>query len=141
MSTDAAVLEEYLRNTQGQCKGLRELPGLAEADQKVSGPCQGLLAYKNQAEIMRTIFDALRRDPSGAATNAAGLNPLAELPGMSVPSQAFIGWMDFSLLPTYESVARYFYFNVYGASASADGVSFRMFLPAPPQLRGGGKTN
>jgi hypothetical protein len=141
MSTDAAVLEEYLRNIQGQCKGLREMPGLAEAFQKVSGPCQGLLGYKNQAEIMRTIFEALRRDPAGAATNAAGLNPLSELPAISVPSQAFTGWMDFSLLPPYEHVAKYFYFNVYGASAGADGVSFRMFLSAPPQLRGGGKTD
>ena len=43
--------------------------------------------------------------------------------------------MDFSLLPPFEKIARYFYFTVCTAGANADGLSFKMFAPVPPALK------
>ena len=43
--------------------------------------------------------------------------------------------MDFSLLPDYDKVAKYFYFTVYSGDADMDGLSFKFFSPRPPQLQ------
>jgi hypothetical protein len=43
--------------------------------------------------------------------------------------------MDFSLLPDFDSLAKYFYFTVYGGSANVDGLSFKLFAPVPPGLK------
>jgi hypothetical protein len=44
-------------------------------------------------------------------------------------------WLDVSLLPPYEKVAKYFYFTVSALSASVDGISLIVFAPTPPQLK------
>jgi hypothetical protein len=132
LSTDASILEEYLRTSETQGKALRETVGLDDAAQKVLGPGSCLFGFQNQAETARIWFELLRKD-SGPATN-----PTALIPGAS---QALKDWLDFSLLPPFEKVSKYFYFTVYGVSASADGLTFRMFAPVPPGIRGqeGGK--
>jgi hypothetical protein len=135
MSTDPAMLEEYLRSAESQAKTLRETPGLAEAAQKVTGPGTGLFGYKNQTEAMRVEFEALKQD-SGAVTNAIGLNPVVGSLGVSTPQMNLKGWMDFSLLPAYDKIAKYFHFTVYGVSASVDGLTFKWFAPTPPALKG-----
>jgi hypothetical protein len=43
-------------------------------------------------------------------------------------------WMDFSLLPDYDQVSKYFYFSVYAGATTTDGISFKAFAPRPPQL-------
>ena len=87
--------------------------------------------YQNQIETMRAIFELLKKDP-GSITNAS---PLAAIPGMPNP-QAFIkDWFDFSLLPSFDKISKYFYFVVYGGSATSQGLSFKLFTPAPPQLK------
>src|SRR6266568_2467001 len=135
MSTDPSMVEEYLRSSESQAKALRETSGLVEASQKVTGPGTGLFGYQNQAETMRATFQALKKD-SGAATNALGLATLPGAFGLASPEKNFKDWMDFSLLPAFDKVARYFYFTVYGGSASVDGWTLKMFAPLPPQLKG-----
>jgi hypothetical protein len=129
LSTDAAILEEYLRTSEARVKSLKDTPGLDEAAQKVLGPGSSLFGYENQAETARTWFEMLRKD-SGAATNATAA-ATAFIPG----ANALKDWLDFSLLPPYEKVSKYFYFTVYSGSASADGLTFRLFAPVPPALR------
>ena len=46
--------------------------------------------------------------------------------------------MDFSLLPPFERISKYFYFSVYGASATSEGLTFKMFAPVPPALKAAG---
>ena len=131
MSTDATLVEEYLRSTENQGKTLRQTSGLTEAAQKVTGPGTALFGYQNQIETTRAIFELLKKDP-GSITNAS---PLAAIPGMPNP-QAFIkDWFDFSLLPSFDKISKYFYFVVYGGSATSQGLSFKLFTPAPPQLK------
>jgi len=133
MSTDVPMLEEYLRSSESQGKALRETPGLVEATQKVAGPGTSLFGYENLSETMRATFETLKKDP-GAFTNASGFSALPGVPAM--PGQkSFREWLDFSLLPPFDRVAKYFSFSVYSGGANVDGLAFKMFVPVPAQAK------
>ncbi len=137
MSSDASILEEYLRSSESQAKALRETPGLNDASQKVSSPGTGLFGYENNAETMRVLFEALRKgSTSGTSLTGGALNPITGALGIASPDKNMKDWMDFTLLPPFERIAKYFYFTVYSGSSTVDGLSFKMFAPAPPGLRG-----
>ena len=74
---------------------------------------------------MRTAFTLLK---ASGGTGAA-LAPLSQLP------KKIGDWMDFSLLPDYDQVSKYFYFSVYGGGATAEGISLKSFAPRPPTLK------
>jgi hypothetical protein len=133
LSTDPALLEEFLRSSQAQGKALREAPGLADAMQKVTGPGTTLFGYDNQVEKTRTQLELWKQTSS--ITNGAPLGPLTSLSGISRPGKNVRELMDFSLLPPYESMSRYFHFTVYGVSATTDGFVVRYFAPTPPGLK------
>jgi hypothetical protein len=135
-STSPALLEEYLRSSESQARTLRETPGLIEAAQKVAGAGAGLFGYENRAETMRATFESLKANTAAAAPGGPP-GPLTGALGMVSPEGSFTDWMDFSLLPAFDKVSKYFYFTVYGAGASVEGLKFRMFAPVPPQLRSG----
>jgi len=44
-------------------------------------------------------------------------------------------WLDFSLLPKGEIIAKYFDFTVYGASNDGRGFTLKMFSPRPQGLK------
>jgi len=131
LSTDTALLEEYLRSGQSQIKRLGEKPGLLAAAQKVGGMATGLFGYENEADTMRVAFEAARNDP-GASTNGIGPSLFPGLPGLAGPEKSLAEWMDFSLLPPFDRVAPYFSFTLYAASANVDGLTFKIFVPLPP---------
>ena len=121
VTADVSMLEEYLRSNTGQARPLRETAGLADAAQHVGGAGNGLFGYENQRETMRAAFSLLK---NSAATDTA----------MTVFPKSLRDWMDFSLLPDYDQVAKYFFFSVYGGGATTDGLSFKVFAPRPPQM-------
>jgi hypothetical protein len=47
---------------------------------------------------------------------------------------AFREWLDFTLLPDYDAVAKYFYLSTFAGTANADGLTFKVFTPRPPTL-------
>jgi hypothetical protein len=55
---------------------------------------------------------------------------------MAAPDVDLSAWLDFSLLPEYDKIARYFHFTVSGLSATTEGINYRIFSPTPPGLRG-----
>ena len=61
-------------------------------------------------------------------------NSAANDTAMTAFPKSLRDWMDFSLLPDYGQVSKYFYFSVYGGGATADGLSFKVFAPRPPQM-------
>jgi hypothetical protein len=136
LSTDVALVEEYLRSSETQGKTLRETPGLAEAAQHVTGPGSCLFGYQNETETMKALVELLRKEPAG--TNGSN-NLTLGMPGSSLgvagASQAFKDWLDFSLLPPFEKIAKYFSISVYGGGATTEGLNFKMFEPVPPGLR------
>lgn len=129
MSTDAAMLEEYLRSGDGAQKSLRDTPGLVDATARVGGSSTGFFGYENRLETARTWFEAAKNNRPDANVNAA--------PGIPAwnPQPAFKDWADYSLLPPFEKISKYFYFSVYGGSASVDGLTFKMYAPTPPGLK------
>jgi hypothetical protein len=134
MSTDASLLEEYLRSSENQAKALRETSGLLEAAQQIGGMSTGSLGYENEVDTMRAAFETAKNDP-GASTNGIGPSLFPGLPGITGPESNFHDWMDFSLLPAFDRVAQYFYFTVYAGSVNVDGLTLKLFAPIPPALR------
>jgi len=132
ISSDASMIEEYFRSSDSQQKALRETPGLTDAIAKAGGSSTGWLGYENQAETTRAVFEALR---NGSSNNSSG-SAAAMMLGMSgLPNaNAFKEWMDFSLLPEYDRVSKYFFFSVFNGSTTANGISFKAFAPRPPGL-------
>jgi len=133
LSTDTSLLEEYLRSGDSQAKALREKTGLREATQKVLGPGTGLFGYENLADTMRASFESLRKQSSSSPSEMP--NPVTLMlasVGIGVDLKA---WLDFSLLPPFEKVGKYFSFRVYAAGQTSDGMTFRSFSPTPPALK------
>jgi hypothetical protein len=127
LSTDVSTLEEYLRSGEKPPKPLSGTPGLIDAAQHVGGAGSGLFGYQNQREVLRVLFKTLKNQDSN--DSGSGMNPMAALP------KAVRDWLDFSLLPDYDQVSKYFYFSVYAGSTTADGLSFKAFAPRPPQMK------
>jgi hypothetical protein len=133
-STDAAILEEYLRSSEGQGKSLRETPGLIDAAQKVGGPGSSLFGFENDQQVMRSVVEKLRKTP--ASTNPlASLGAISGAAGLAAPDADLSAWLDLSLLPEFDKIAKYFYFSVSGLSATTEGINYRIFSPTPPGLR------
>jgi hypothetical protein len=132
LSGSPALVEEYLRSSESQGKALRDRAGLLEAAQKVGGPGTGLFGFSDEAEKMRVLFEALRKDPQNAdRLRITPANPLDPDSG----EQHISRWFDFSLLPEFSQVAKYFHFTVHAASANDAGLSLNFYSPRPPELK------
>ncbi|HHY84140.1 MAG TPA: hypothetical protein GYA07_01195 [Verrucomicrobia bacterium] len=130
VSTDVSILEAFLRNTEGQQKPLRELAGITEATARVGGSSSGWFGYENQRETTRAVIEMLRKSASDDS------EPMLA-PGIPAfrPESAFQEWFDFSLLPPFDRIAKYFHYSVYSAGSNVDGIWIKVFAPVPPQLR------
>ena len=121
MSSSSAILEEFLRNVDGQNKPLRENAGLNSALQHLGGAGGGLFGYENQRETMRVTFKLMR-------------NTVAADAAMKLFPAKYREWLDFSLLPDYDAVSKYFYISTFAGNANTEGLTFKFFTPHPPQL-------
>ena len=129
VSMDVSMMEGYLRSNDGKTKPLGQTPGLADAAEHIGGMGNGLFGYQNQRETARALFSALKNDPTAGS---AMLSPLAMLP---FASKAGIGdMMNFSLLPDYDRVSKYFGITVYGNEVTSEGLDYKFFTPRPPEL-------
>jgi hypothetical protein len=134
ISPDVSLLEEYLRSAETPPKSLRELSGLAEAAQKIGGQGTGLFNYENQTEKMRATFRMLKegmekQESSSPVDLISGSIPFAG------PERNLKDWVDFSLLPDFDRVAKYFHFVLHTGGTSSEGITYKWFSPTPPQLR------
>jgi hypothetical protein len=134
LSTDALLVEDYLRGSQGQGRALRDALGLTEAAQKVVGPGTDLFGYENLAELVRARYEALRQ-AAPAPSPSAEPAPWPSPPGAADQERSPSEWMDFSLLPPFDKLAKYFHFAVYGGSVTVEGLTYQLFLPTPPGTR------
>lgn len=130
LTMDVSMIENFLRSDDGKTKPLSATPGLADAAEHVGGMNKGLFGYQNQRETARALFSVLKNSP---AASFAAINPLGSLPLGSAGS-GLQDMMDFSLLPDYGAVSKYFYFTVYGGSSTSQGLDLKFFTPRPPGL-------
>ena len=121
VSKDTSLIEEYLRSADGKVKPLNETAGLAELASHVGGTSGGLFSFENQRETSRMSFKFLKNSAASGVT-------LQLLP------PTLRDWADFTLLPDYDSVSKYFFRSVVGGKADADGLTLKIFTPRPPQL-------
>ena len=134
MSTDVSMLEEFMRTGESTPKALRDMPGLTEAAQKVGGMGTGLFTFENQLETMRATVETLKKD-SGTLANLFGASPFAGRLGVGDDADKFKDWVDFSLLPSFDKLAKYFHITVAAGSVTGEGLHFRSFTPTPPQMK------
>ena len=134
MSADIAMLEEFLRSGDSTGKALRDVAGLNDAAQKVGGMTKGMFGYENQAESARAMIETLKKE-SGTLANLFGASPLAGQFGMEDSADKFKEWADFSLLPSFDKVAKYFYMSVAAGAVTPEGIGFKVYNPNPPQLK------
>jgi hypothetical protein len=121
ITTDESSMEEFLRSGDGDVKPLRENPALIDAAAHVGGMSAGLLSYQNARDAMRISFKQMK-------------NITANDPTLKMMPQNVQDWVDFSLLPDYDAVSKYFYISVFTAGSNADGLYVKVFNPRPPQL-------
>ena len=133
VATDPAVLEDVLRGAEEQAKPLSGAPGLKEAAAQVGGFSTGWFQYENQTETIRLLLETLKKDPQAIEQMFA---PPVPTPGASLaPLKALQGLVDFSLIPPFEAVAKYFGFSVSATSSTPEGISFKSFVPVPAGLK------
>jgi hypothetical protein len=132
-SADDATLEEFLRSgsADSQVKALRDTAGLADAVAKVGGQSSGWFTYENESERMRLAFDMLKL--SAANTNSPSSSVIESMIPFASPEKQLKDWLDFSLLPDYAKVSKYFGFSVWSANASVNGITFKYYSPTPGQ--------
>jgi hypothetical protein len=131
-SSDTATLEEFLRGNVE--KPLRETAGLTEAAQKVGGLGTGLFTFENTSETMHSMVEIVKKESGSLATLFSNL-PLAGRLGMDEDSKKFKEWVDFSLLPSFDKISKYFYFSLFTGSVTPQGLEMKMFAPIPPQFK------
>jgi hypothetical protein len=129
---DTSVLEEYLRSSESKAKTLVDMPGLADAAQKVGGMGTGLFGFENENQTMRPLLEVLRKQ-NPSVQDILGV-PIPDV-AISEQLEIFRQWADFSLLPPFDTVSKYFSFSVYAGGFSSDGFALKLFMPTPPQLR------
>ncbi len=134
MSTDVAMLEEFLRNGDSAPKALRDAPGLAEAAQKAGGMAGGMFGYENQLETARALVETLKKE-SGTLANLLGASPLSDQIGMGENAEKFKDWVDFSLLPSFDKIAKYFHITVAAGAITSENMSIKVYSPNSPQLK------
>jgi hypothetical protein len=135
MASNAGILEEYLRSNDSKAKALMETEGLGNAAQNVGGLSSGWFGYENQNQNMRPMFDLLRKQRP-TVSDILGTPAIAG--SMSVAEQIasrLLDWSDFTLLPPFGAVSKYFYYSVYAGRFSPEGFTLKIFAPTPPALR------
>ena len=85
-------------------------------------------------ESTRTALEILKKE-SGTIANLFSGTPLAGRLGIGEGNNKFKDWVDFSLLPPFDRIAKYFYFSVWSGSENAEGFGFKIFSPTPPSLK------
>ena len=132
LTTDAGLLEEFLRGTAQQAS-LAESAGLAEAAQRVGGLSTGFFTYENDSLSAQSMFEAGKADSLNASVLLETLE-LGRKLGLG-RERGFLNWLDSSVLPPYSRVAKYFHFDVTTLAVTPEGYTVRHFAPTPPLLR------
>jgi len=126
LSTDSALIEEFLRRGEDSDKSLRDLPGLNAAIQKAGGGDLGLLLVENQRDTARSLFASFKDDPENLGVYGLLIPPDAE--------EELTQWLDPALLPPFDQIAKYFGITVTTGQITPEGWHFNVFTPTPPNL-------
>lgn len=130
-SMDERTLEDYLRGPSPSQRSLRSVPGLSQAVQALGSEKLTFFHYDNAVDLVRRFWE-LGRENSDLLSEGFAAGGLG---GSQSPFDGFGDLADFSALPPFDRVAKYFHFSVGGGSSDAQFLNYRFFRPTPPQLR------
>lgn len=134
LSTDIGLLEEFLRSADGDGRPLLNRTGLRVAAEKVGGMASGLFGYTNDRETMRFIYKFLTSTDGSGTGGLSGLNQFLEAAGMNDEDSEFKEWVDFSLLPPFTQIEKYFNYTVVGGRIGEAGYQMKAYSPKSPEL-------
>lgn len=135
LATDLDLLKSFLEGKAPADGSLITKPGLQAAANKVGGFSTGMFGYSNDRLGVRSIWDAVTdKDLSAINPTALMLRQLFAAAESSGKGVNLNDWVDFSLLPPFEKVEKYFYISVYAGSVGPDGFTLKTFAPTPPGL-------
>jgi hypothetical protein len=138
LTSDVAMLEEFLRSSDGDKPGLSQTPGLAEAAQKAGGGMSaGIFAFSNDKESARTLLETLRKETISGPDLLGLLGLEMRMNKISTVEEAsqFKDWCDFSLLPPVDALTKYFNYSVWVGGFTPDGFTLNSFTPALPSQK------
>jgi hypothetical protein len=135
VTSDREALTGYLEGASTGDSSLIELPGLRNAAEKVGGFDTGLFGFANDRETMRSLWRGLTNpEEAGGNPSALALQQLLAASAMRGDGEGLGAWLDFSLLPPFEQVAKYFHFSVYAGAVNKESFQFKYFAPNPPDM-------
>lgn len=135
IATDTALLEEFLRSSEGGSASLIDKPGLRFASEKVGGLNTGLYGYSDDKATMRFLYQFVTSEEGGQTGGMTGLNQFMAAAGITGGEEEFKEWIDLSLLPPFDEIEKYFDYTVYSGAIESGGMHFRLFTPTPRGLR------
>jgi hypothetical protein len=94
----------------------------------------GFFTFENQRETTRAELEILKKE-SGTLANLFSASPIAGRFGMADNASKFKEWVDFSLLPPFDQISKYFYQAVAGGAVTSDGFNFKIFNATSPELK------
>ncbi len=133
VALEKRIMSEYLSGSLGSSDGaLRDLPELGLAVEKLGSESMVAFGYADADGITGILWEEVRQNPD-FLRDALGIIPDLD-PMAQVMVESFISMIDFSKLPPFEVVAKYFPFSVTSASRDADFLDFSVYTPFPPEL-------
>ena len=135
VATEEGILADHLRGSLSESsQSLRDREGMAEAVRALGSDSLINFNYFNLSLFVADPWDGLRRSTdsiSGFNSSGPGMDPFQAMTPEQVLSQIPL---DFTLLPPFAEVARYFNFQVSGASSNSGYISYRFYTPFSPDL-------
>jgi hypothetical protein len=129
-SMDEQTVEDYLRGPSSSQKPLRRIAGLNQAIRFLGEDQLTSFRYDNAAELVKKLWELGRENPE-LLTGGLGAAALA----VPQPFSGLDELADFSSLPPFDRVAKYFHYSVGGSSSDAEHLNYRWFRPTPPNLK------
>jgi hypothetical protein len=136
ITQENAVLDEYLRSGEAPPKPLRDLPGLAEAAQRVGGFNSGWwFSFENEAETMRMSIEQEKNRAKDDTEKRHIQIGVGVGSGTETATRVLPVFLDYNSLPPFERIAKFFYYSLFSAASKPEGVSVKMSIPTPPALK------
>ncbi len=123
ISTDAAILEQFLRSGDAEGKSLKDNVSLTAAAEKIGGTGTGLFGFQDAKEGTRIWWEVLRQSD--------GLDQLMGAASGGNSDKKIGNWIDFKLLPPFEEIGKYLGLSVFSGKWENAGFNLLGFWPTP----------
>jgi len=133
IANDLSILQEFLNYSDGKYVPLKNFQGLSDAIKIVGSENSGLLIFQNAKEQTRFQYTLLKNETDTIASLLA-MTPIGIRLGLAEDSKLLRQWIDPTLLPDFDKIAKYFGIAVSELNVEESGIRLKSFNPNPPGL-------